>query len=75
MRRRARVSRSESTSPARVLLASGERDGDGAALERAGGRNGTHAFDDDSPSRFETALEIDDGRDRSWSLDRGPKVL
>ena len=30
MRRRARVSRSESTSPARVLLASGERDGDGA---------------------------------------------
>ena len=55
--------------------ASGEGDGDGAALERAGGRNGTHAFDDDSPSRFETALEIDDGRDRSWSLDRGPKVL
>ena len=30
MRRRARVSRSESNSPARVLLASGERGGDGA---------------------------------------------
>ena len=31
-------------------------------------------FSTQSP-RFETALEIDDGRDRSWSLDRGPKVL